>query len=104
MISRNGVFYDFALSPYRVTMNDITFVFSSKLHLDNFINRLEENRESISLSLSNRFKTNVELNTLADLALYRKIETRGYMVLINNEVVKCPNNIILGGEMANKTN
>lgn len=84
MISRNGICYDLELSEYKHTENKVTFVFSSQLHLDKFKNKINENRDIIRYSLSRRFNILVDIPLLADLVLYRKIETRGFLV-INEE-------------------
>lgn len=95
MKSRNGIYYNLENSEYRHTVDGVTYVFSSKLHRDNFINRLEENRESINSSLSNRFNFAVEVNRIADCVLYRKIEKRGFLIVTNegsiwqNNHLKC---------------
>lgn len=42
---------------------------------------MKENREKINKSLSNRFNILVDVEQLADVVLYRKIETRGFLIL-----------------------
>ena len=83
MITRNGICYDFSLSEYRTTVNNLTFVFSSQLHLDKFKQRLKENRETINRSLTKRFDYCVDVTALADIVLYKKIETRGFLIVTN---------------------
>lgn len=84
MYSRNGVCYDLPKSAYRLTVNGLTYVFSSQLHLDKFKNKYRENRDIVNYSLSKRFNINVDVSQLADIVLYRKIETRGFLI-VNNE-------------------
>lgn len=97
MITRNGVYYDLTKSNYRTKINDLTFVFSSRLHLEKFKSRIIENRNKINLSLTKRFNIAVDVSQLADIVLYGKVETRGFLVL--NEAGKelCQKNIICGG-------
>lgn len=97
MISRNGVVYDLNISPYRHTVNGLTFVFSSKLHLDKFIKKLKENRDIINYSLSKRFNMTVDVSQLADVVMYRKIETRGFLIVTAEGKELCQNNITFGG-------
>ena len=85
MITRNGVCYDFNLSHYRATVDGTTFVFSSQLHMDKFLNKLKENRETINRSLSNRFNVHVDVSALADVVLYKKIETRGFLIVTEDK-------------------
>ena len=87
MITRNGVCYDFNISEYRHTVNGLTFVFSSQLHLDKFKSKLRENRDIVNYSLSKRFNIHTDVSQLADVVLYRKIETRGFLI-VTHEVKK----------------
>ena len=85
MLTRNGVCYDFKLSQYRATIDGTTFVFSSQLHMDKFVNKLKENRDTINRSLSNRFNSHVDVSALADVVLYKKIETRGFLIVTEDK-------------------
>lgn len=97
MISRNGVVYDLNISSYRHTVNGLTYVFSSKLHLDKFKKKLKENRDIINYSLTKRFNMAVDVSQLADVVLYRKIETRGFLIVTGEGKEICQNNITFGG-------
>lgn len=100
MITRDGVCYDLAISPYKTTINGLTFVFSSKLHLDKFKQKIKENRDIINYSLSKRFKVNVDVSKLADVVLYRKVETRGFLIITGEGKEICQRNITyVGGEV-----
>ena len=100
MISRNGVVYDLNVSSYRYTVGGLTYVFSSKLHLDKFKKKLKENRDIINYSLSKRFNMTVDVSQLADVVLYRKIETRGFLIVTGEGNELCQNNItFVGGEV-----
>jgi hypothetical protein len=97
MISRNGIYYNLSDSIHRLTVNDITFVFSSKSHLVKFKEKYRNHRITIAKSLSNRFSLTVFLNTVADVVLYSKIETRGFLLVINGGEEVCKENLILDG-------
>ena len=97
MISRNGVCYNLGLSEYRTTHNGLTFVFSSQLHLDNFEARRKEHAERINESLSNRFNCEIDVEQLADVVLYRKIETRGFLIECREVNLACQNAVKFGG-------
>lgn len=97
MISRNGVYYDLQLSNFRYKVGDLTFVFSSQLHLDKFKKKLKENRDIINYSLSKRFKMAVDVSQLADIVLYRKIETRGFLIITGEGKQLCQKCIIFNG-------
>lgn len=100
MISRRGVVYDLTISPYRCTVDGLTFVFTSQLHLDKFKHKVKENRDIINYSLSKRFNINVDVSQLADVVLYRKIETRGFLIVTDEGKEICQNRITyVGGEV-----
>lgn len=100
MISRNGVVYDLNISSYRHTVGNLTYVFSSKLHLDKFKKKMKENRDIINYSLTKRFNISVDVSQLADIVLYRKIETRGFLIVTGEGKELCQNNITyVGGEV-----
>lgn len=97
MITRNGIVYDLNISSYRYTTNGLTYVFSSKLYLDNFKKKYEENRDIINYSLSKRFNMVVDVSQLADIVLYRKIEKRGFLIITGEGKEICANNITFNG-------
>ena len=101
MITRNGICYDFNLSTYRATIGNLTFVFSSQLHLDKFLAKLEDNRKTINHSLTKRFNYHVDVHHLADIVLYKKIETRGFLIVTNEgiELWQSKNTQYVGGKV-----
>ena len=97
--TRNGIIYDLNESDYRHTENGLTFVFSSQLYLDKFINKIQENRKYINNSLSKRFDVKVDVSALADVVLYGKIEKRGYLIVTNEDFnIFRRNNILFVGD------
>lgn len=97
--TRNGVYYNLEESTYRVEIDNITYVFSSQFHLEKFLKNVESNRKVINTSISNRFKVPIICNYIADLALYKKIENRGFLIIYKGELIKCQTTIKLGGEI-----
>lgn len=97
MKTRNGIYYDLNHSKYKITVDGLTFVFSSQLHLKKFTERQQPNRLTINKSLSKRFNICVEFNALADVVLYKKIETRGFLIIDNEGKKLCQNSIKCGG-------
>lgn len=100
-LTRNGIAYNFKESPYRVTIDypegdSIVFVFSSELYVNKFKRKIEDNRQKINFSLSNRFGFLIENNKIADLKLYSMTETRGFLIL-GKEEYRCLDDIILDG-------
>lgn len=101
-LTRNGVAKDLSKSPYLFTEvingSTVTFKFSSKLHLNNFVEKRSENYNMLYNYLYKRFKFKVNCRLLSDCNLYKKIESRGFYIKINNKEFECPNKVILNGE------
>lgn len=101
-LTRSGVAHDLRISPHlyvvKYGINDVlTFIFSSEFYMNKFQSKLEENREKINGSLSQRFGFNIKLDKLADIKLYEKTETRGFLI-IGKEEYTCLNTIKLDGK------
>lgn len=97
MLTRDGVCYDLTKSPYSCVKNGVTFYFSSQKHLDKFQDRLKTNRDTINYSLTKRFGFSVDVSTLADVVLYKKVETRGFLIAVEEVEYKCLKSLKLGG-------
>ncbi len=102
-LSRGGVTNDLTVTPFKKKINHATnnyliYCFSSQLYLNKFNERLEENREKLSTSLSNRFGLKVVNDVLYDIKLYSSIEKRGFLIKSNKEGFECLENIILDGK------
>jgi hypothetical protein len=78
-------------------MNKIIFCFSSKNHKEKFLEQYLQNRHNINTSLSKRFKFTITVNTLADIALYKQIETRGFLIKNIEGEKLCKESILLNG-------
>lgn len=103
MLSRRGVTDDLKTSPYIVELNYnydvIDYVFSSKINYNKFKNRYNKERENLSKSLVNRFKINLNSDILSDIRTYLKIEHRGFLIVVNGEVIEWLNTIKLDGKV-----
>ena len=102
-LSRGGVTNDLSVTPFTKKINYacnnyLIFCFSSQLYLNKFQERLEENREKISLSLSNRFGFEVVNEVLCDIKLYSSIEKRGFLIKNHKEGFECLESILLDGK------
>ena len=75
-----GVCYTLEKTPYITTLGTLTFYFSSKMHLEKFLERFKDNRNRVNESLENRFNVRFSLDVLADILLYKSIETRGFYI------------------------
>lgn len=101
MLTVRGIAYDLELSPYKseiiYNQEKITFKFSSKMYETKFNDKLVENRNKISTSLSNRFGFNISNDLLSDIILYSKIEKRGFLIISEKEKYRCLSSIKLDG-------
>lgn len=100
-LTRGGVCYELEYTPFtsKVIYQDkvLTFHFSSQYNLDKFEEKVEENRDKINYSLSNRFNMFIELNELCDIKLYETIEKRGFLIVNSDDRYLCLNTIKLSG-------
>lgn len=102
MLTRNGIAYDLTKSPYQVVVtygkdDSIIYTFSSEYYKQNFMKKLEDNRELINNSLSKRFGFRIVNNKIGDLKLYKSIEKRGFLIETEDSKVECLSNITLDG-------
>lgn len=99
MITKNGICYDLSRSPYVCSVANWTYYFSSPSHMNKFKSNISSNRDWLNDSMSRRFKFTMSLDLLADLSLYRKIETRGFMIINESTGVayECPESIEFHG-------
>lgn len=104
MRTRNGVYWDLDKSTYRSEVNGLVFVFSSELHKSKFDERLKENRKTINDSLSKRFNIKCDVSNLADVVLYRKIETRGFLIEEKEDSAQCQKHLKFVGGKVTLTN
>lgn len=93
MITRNGVCYNLKKSPYRMEDESLTFVFSSALHMEKFEKQRKAHRKKINESLTKRFGLAVDVSVLADVVLYKRIETRGFLIVCKEGNITCVNDI-----------
>ena len=107
-LTRNGIAKDLAKSPYifteKIGNQRLDLYFSSRLHVQNFSQKRDENYNMIYNHIYKRFKYQTECRLLSELNLYQKIERRGFYVKIDKEVYTCPGDIILSGERKTRKN
>ena len=103
MLTVRGVCHDLRESPYTFTRlkdgNEIIYHFSSKSHLEKFKNRERKHNEDFTCFLNKKYHAFFDILLFSDLGLYRKIESRGFYIKINNKGVTCLDSIILNGEL-----
>jgi len=97
--TRNGIYYDLNYSEFKFYSEelDLTFVFSSKLHLTKFKEQFLQHRAEFNQKYSVRFKIKCSFKALPDLVLYRRIESRGFLIK-EGDTNLCQKFLKLGGE------
>ena len=101
-LTRSGVAHDLTISPHKFTVrygenDELVYIFSSEFYLKKFESKINDYRIKINNSLSQRFGFNIELDKLADIKLYEKTETRGFLI-IGKEEYTCLSTIKLDGK------
>ena len=78
-----GIYHNLKESEYTASDSEVVFFFSSKLYRDKFLEEYENHREAF-LTKMHRLTGEIPLNmtTLADITLYRRIEKRGFRALM----------------------
>lgn len=85
MLTRNGIELNIEKSEYTYHYNDLIFYFSSMFYLNKFKKELKNFIETETKKLYNKFKVNVDYSLLLSIALYKRIEKRGFYVLTKNK-------------------
>ena len=85
MLTRNGIELNIEESNYKLSYNDLVFYFSSMFYLHKFEKEISFFVESESKKLYNKFKVQTDLSNFLAIALYHKIEKRGFKVLYKDK-------------------
>lgn len=102
-MTKSGVERDFVKSPYIVSLNygvnEIDYIFSSPYAMEKFKNEYEINRKYIHESLTNRFRMKFYISDdFCDINLYRKIERRGFYIVVNGRAIEWLGNLEYDGQ------
>ena len=97
-ITRNGIYNNLNISSYSVTLENITYYFSSRQYLNKFINIYKNNRLELKAQVEKKLEIELEANQIYDLILYQKIEKRGFRVVYGGKEL-CPNTIEYAGQI-----
>jgi hypothetical protein len=77
-----GVYHNLKESEYVVSNREITFFFSSEFYLNKFLDSYKENRKKFIKKMKAEMNHNplhLNMETLADVNLYKTIEKRGFL-------------------------
>lgn len=103
-LTNQGVCYDLTETPYTVEHNGIVWHFSSVAHRNKFRREMRKRELWLNDSLSKRFGCTMMLDLVADIQLYKQVETRGFYIVTNDgaeytkpeSIVIAPNELIIG--------
>lgn len=101
-MTKSGVEANLKISPYSYKIEyrskTIEYHFSTARAMNRFGEMLESNRKFIMDSLENRFKVKfVIAKEFCDLILYRKLESRGFYILVNGRCYQWPGSLYYNG-------
>ena len=80
-MTRDGVEHDLKISPYKLSLEGFTFVFSSQFYLNKFQNECLDFIKSLSDKMTSRYKIFTDCTVFALFVLYMKIEKRGFLII-----------------------
>lgn len=96
--TRHNIYYTLSHSVFIHTSEyGADFYFSSRLHLEKFLEGMEDSRTTLNYSLSKRFGIKCDVSNLADFLWYAKCETRGFYVKYKGDVLICKSDLRLDG-------
>lgn len=79
-ISKYGVCYDLAHSPYWYERDGYVYYFSTAKTRIKFMSEVENHEEAVAKSLAGRFKVGFTCKHLAAIQLYFRTENRGFRI------------------------
>lgn len=79
--TKGGVYHNLMESTYSISLNGIEYFFSSKLYKKMFLERYLKNRAEYRYRM-HKMLIEIDVDTLADLALYNFTEKRGFRVRV----------------------
>lgn len=78
------VYKDVKESPYKENYSGICFHFSSLFNLGRFNNNINRFINEEELKIRNKYSLEIDLKKYLSIAYYKKIEKRGFYVLIED--------------------
>lgn len=80
--TRNGVYYNLTESEFVAEAADFRFYFSSASHMNKFKARIFDATNDFNERITKRYGINPGETILPAIALYMKIETRGFYITL----------------------
>ena len=85
MQTRNGIELDITKSNYRYDYNGLEFYFSSEFYLRKFRENLHYYLFTENTKITGRYQVKANLTLFLAIALYKKIEKRGFYIIYRGE-------------------
>lgn len=94
-----GVYYNLSQSEWFHEVKGIRFVFSSEFYLTNFIRESSNAVERFNRAMNKVYKNTyqIEMDVLALVRLYLRIEKRGFYLIIEGVEVTCLDDLVFAG-------
>ena len=93
MTTIRGIYLDIKESDYSVTMQGITFFFSSKYYLEKFTNKVLEYVAIETAKLYIKYGIKINLDIYFMIVYYKKIEKRGFRIYDENKKQEITDNV-----------
>lgn len=81
MQTQNGIELNLQESKYKHEYNNFIFYFSSKSYLEKFKKNLSEYILMESYKIKNKYNIHINFSLFLAVALYKKIEKRGFRII-----------------------
>lgn len=105
-MTRNGVEYESAKTPYNLLMNGMELRFSSESIMKRFNDKIAEAQAEqlnwIHSKLGDNVQVFLEMDDYAIIRTYLKCEFRFFHMIIEGVDVKCLKNLVLNGTRVNR--
>ena len=88
MKTKNGIELNLEESNYNYEFKSLKFYFSSELYKNKFKEQLQDYLNIETMKIYNKYKILIDLSEYLAVALYKKIEKRGFLVYYGNVNLK----------------
>lgn len=85
MKTKRGIYLNLNESDYKTSIDQLTFYFSSKLYLQKFLRYVDSFIDNEANKLYNRYKINNNNKMYFMVAYYKRVEKRGFRIVLNNK-------------------
>jgi hypothetical protein len=94
-LTKRGVCYNLHETPFQVTIDNLTYMFSSAYRMQKFKESYLNRRKEIVSFMTKKFGIDIDVSCLCDLICYSEIENRGFTVRNESGVYLCEKEIRL---------